>query len=422
MKTVFLGLTREHIFEIARKYDTPLFIYNEAILKNSAQQVLHFPNEFGITVRYAMKALPTRRILTIFNDLGLHIDASSYYEVLRAKAAGITVDKIQLTAQEWPVDAELKLFLNEGGLINVCSLQQLEIIGRICQENFSLKKNISIRINPGVGSGSMKRVNVGGSEASFGIWHESLNEVKRIALKYHLVIDRLHTHIGSGTDPEVWKDVAKLSLHLVKEFSEVHTLNLGGGFKVARVSAEKETDILACGKVIKEEFRSFYKETGRKLHLEIEPGTFLVANAGMVISKVIDVKATDSYSFIIVNSGMTEVTRPTFYGAPHPLTLVSQDEKRSEEKEYIVVGHCCESGDIWTVEVHNPEMLKPRHFPEAKVGDLMVIGGAGAYCSGMSLKNYNSFPEAAEVLLRKDGTIELIRRREKVEEIFRNEL
>ena len=151
----------------------------------------------------------------------------------------------------------------------------------------------------------MKRVNVGGSEASFGIWYEFLEEVKRIALKYNLVINRLHTHIGSGTDPEIWKNVAMLSLNFVKEFPEVHILNLGGGFKVARISGEKATDIRVCGEAIKEEFRCFYNETGRKLALEIEPGTFLVANAGAVISKVIDVKATDKYSFIVVNSGMT---------------------------------------------------------------------------------------------------------------------
>jgi len=422
MDNIIKELKQEQIVEIVQKYDTPLFLYSEEIVERSAKEVLDFPHEFGLTVRYAMKALPTKRILTIFNNVGLHIDASSYYEVLRAKAAGIPPTKIQLTAQEWPDDPQLLSFLSEGGLINACSLHQLERIGKLVEKNNSLNNTISIRINPGIGSGSMNRVNVGGSAASFGIWHESLNKIKIIASKYNLAINRLHTHIGSGSDPEIWKNVAKISLQLVEAFPKVHTLNLGGGFKVARISSEKATNIQECGKVIQEEFKQFYTKTGRKLYLEIEPGTFLVANAGILISKVIDIKSTDTYSFIIVNSGMTEVTRPTLYGAQHPLTLIPQTTEPRQEKEYIVCGHCCESGDIWTPQPHNPENVMPRIFPQAKIGDFMIIGGIGAYCSGMSLKNYNSFPEAPEVLLRKDKTIELIRKKAKIEEIYRNEI
>ena len=128
--------------------------------------------------------------------------------------------------------------------------------------------------------------NVGGPSSSFGIWHEQKDQVKAMCAKYGLKVIRIHTHIGSGSDPVVWQSVTGLSLGLVEEFPEAVALNLGGGYKVGRMSYEASTDLLKVGAPVKKEFEDFAARTGRKLKLEIEPGTFLVANAGTLLCSV----------------------------------------------------------------------------------------------------------------------------------------
>jgi len=235
----------------------------------------------------------------------------------------------------------------------------------------------------------------------------------------------VHTHIGSGSDPEVWLRVAGMSLAFVERFPSATTLDLGGGFKVARMAHEKGTDLQVVGAPVKQLFENFAARTGRRIHLEIEPGTFLLANCGALLATVQD--ATDTgpqgYRFIKLDTGMTELCRPSLYGAQHPMVVVPRVPSRPfGEGAYIAVGHCCESGDMLTPKAGEPEALEPRRMGEAHIGDWLVIEGSGAYASAMSTINYNSFPQAAEVLLSEDGTPQLIRRRQTLEQIVQNEI
>jgi len=411
--------SEDQIREIVKEFGTPVYVYSQKLFEEQARKALAFPNEYGLTVRYAMKANPNSNILRIFDRSGLHIDASSEYEVKRAISAGIAPEKIMLTSQKIPDNLQKTL---EGGVLyNACSLEQLENYG-----SCFFGANVSMRINPGLGSGGTKRTNTGGPASSFGIWHEDFDEAAEIADIYDLNIQRVHTHIGSGSDPEVWKKVALMSLDFVKRFidlgNRVDTLNLGGGYKVGRMSYEKSTDLPECGMPVRRAFIDFAQKIGKKLKLEIEPGTFLVANAGAVISEIIDVKSTPEYNFIITDTGMTEVTRPSLYGAQHPITVIPEMPTGRFER-YIVSGKCCESGDILTPVPGDSEALQSRVLVEAGiVGDLVVIGGAGAYCAGMSTKNYNSYPEAAEVLIDNNGKTRLIRKRQTLEQITQNEI
>lgn len=186
---------------------------------------------------------------------------------------------------------------------------------------------------------------------------------------------------------------------------------------------EVSTDLQAAGRPIVEEFERFAREQGRKLLLEIEPGTFFAANAGAVVCTAIDVVDTGptGYAFIKVDSGMTEVLRPSLYGAQHPIAVVPAQPGERGQRDYLVVGHCCESGDVLTPEPGNPEGLKTRTLTEARIGDAVVIGGSGAYCAGMAAKNYNSFPEAPEVLLDKQGRFHLLRQRQTLDQVLANE-
>lgn len=410
-------LSAEQVSALAAAHGTPLFVYSEAELLKRAKQALAFPNTHGITVRYAMKALPTAAILRLFDAQGIHIDASSGYEAERAMRAGIAPGHIQLTAQEMP--ANLADLLEQGVLFNACSLRQLKRFGELRPG-----QEVSVRINPGLGSGHSQRTNVGGPSSSFGIWHEHLDEVLATAAKHGVRITGMHTHIGSGSDPETWVHCAQLGFGIAARLPEVIRLSLGGGYKIARMPDETPADLAVIGARVLPEFERFEREHGRALHLEIEPGTFLVANAGAIISTVIDVVDTGSegMNFIKLDTGMSDILRPSMYGAQHPITIFPAGGAARSEARCMVVGHCCESGDILTPERGNPEALAPRAMPLPEAGDLAVIDGAGAYCASMAARNYNSFPESAEILLGTDGQAKLIRKRQTMEQFLVNEL
>ena len=397
---------------------TPAYVYDERTLTTQAAKALAFPNAFGLTARYAMKASPNAAILRIFDKAGLHFDASSGWECERAIRAGVAPNKISLSTQEMPSKADF-LRLHAAGInFNACSLSQLETFGALCPG-----KEVGVRFNPGVGSGGTSKTNVGGPSASFGIWHESIPTVREIAAKYGLRIIRIHTHIGSGSDPLVWQNTADLSLHMVRQFPEATTLNLGGGYKVARMDYEKGTDLAKIGQPILDKFNALQAETGRSIHIEIEPGTFLLANSCSLVTTIQDVVNTGEkgYNFLKLDAGMTEILRPALYAAQHPIIVV-RAKQTSETVPYVVVGHCCESGDLLTPSPENSGELAPRELTKAEIGDLCVVEGAGAYCSALSAKNYNSFPEAAEVLLRENGDLVVIRKRQTLEQILQNEI
>ncbi|MFQ3225096.1 MAG: diaminopimelate decarboxylase [Lentimonas sp.] len=401
---------------IADGFGSPVYVYDMATLKANAAAVLAFPNAFGLTARYAMKASPNAAILKIFNEAGLHIDASSGNEVRRAIAAGVPAANISLSTQELPSDfAEL---YELGIEINACSLGQLERFGQACPG-----RTIGVRFNPGAGSGGNNRTNVGGPASSFGVWHEWIDQVQAIVAKCDLKVIRIHTHIGSGSDPSVWQKISSMSLDLVRQFPDVVALNLGGGYKVARMENEVGTDLQECGAPVAEKFREFAQETGREIRLEIEPGTYLLANTCSVLSIVQDIVSTgaDGYEFLKLNTGMTEILRPSIYGAQHPIYIL-QAEAAAKTCDYTIAGHCCESGDILTPAPGDPELLATRTLPVCTIGDLCVIDGAGAYCAAMSTKHYNSYPEAAEIMLDEDHVPHVIRKRQTLEDIWANEV
>ena len=366
-----------------------------------------------------MKSNPNSNILRIFNRKGIEIDASSGFEAQRAMRAEINPRSILLTSQQIPGDLEELVTL--GVDYNACSLHQLENYGKLFPGS-----EVSVRINVGMGSGHSNRTNTGGPGSSFGIWHEDIPKVFSLADKYGLRIARVHSHVGSGSDPEVWKKVSIMNLDVVERFEKeghrIHTLNLGGGYKVGRMLGEKSTDLQECGTPVKDAFEDYQQKTGHALNLEIEPGTFLVANAGAVIARAVDLKQTSDYSFILTDSGMTEVTRPSLYGAQHPISSVPIGGPRKTVGSYVVSGHCCESGDILTPAEGDPEAISTRRLTRTEIGDLIVVGGAGAYCSAMSTKNYNSYPEAAEVLIDRTDKAHLIRRRQTEKQMTQNEI
>lgn len=324
--------------------------------------------------------------------------------------------QLHLSSQELP-DFFPEL-VRAGMSVNACSLSQLSQFGAAFPG-----AEVGLRFNPGLGSGGTGKTNVGGPDSSFGIWHELVPQVQQIVAQYKLRVVRIHTHIGSGSDPLVWQRVSGMSIDLCRAFPSVTTLNLGGGYKVARMSYEKGTDLALIGAPVRDAFLAFAAQTGRKLHLMIEPGTFLLANSCSLVSRVQDTAQTPSRSFLKLDAGMTEVLRPSLYGAQHPLVVVKRAgcAPSGQTRRYVVVGHCCESGDLLTPAPGEPETIAERELAEADIGDYFVVEGSGAYCAGMATKNYNSFPEAAEVMRDTKGGLHLIRAKQTLEQITANE-
>jgi len=406
-------LTAAKAAEVRERFGTPCYVYDHAALERTARRLLALKAPYGFTLRYAMKANPSRSILTLFRDLGVDIDASSDWEVERALRAGFAPGRIQLSSQM--PSTRLAEHIARGVRLNACSLHQLDAIGRAAPGH-----TVAVRLNPGLGSGSTKRTNTGGPASSFGIWHEHLGELKALAARHRLTLRTVHTHIGSGTDPAVWQRATRMTLDLAAQLPDVAVVNLGGGFKVGRMPEEPSADMDAVAAHVWRELEAFRERDGRSLHLEIEPGTFLVAQAGAVVATCIDVVDTgkDGYVFAKLDTGMTEVTRPSLYGAQHPIDVMAGGR---ETASVVFVGPCCESGDILTPAPGDPEGLAPRWVPRPQVGDVVIVGGAGAYCAAMSTINYNSYPQAPEVMLEADGTLRLIRERQRFEQMLENE-
>jgi diaminopimelate decarboxylase len=406
-------LTAELAAQVRERFGTPCYVYDRAALEATARAAMAFPAPFGFTLRYAMKANPSRGILRVFRALGLHIDASSDFEVERAIAAGFAPAEIQLTSQM--PSGRLAEHVRRGVLFNACSLHQLEAFGQVAPGS-----EVSVRMNPGLGTGSTKRTNTGGPASSFGIWYEYLDEVKAVAERHRLRITRLHSHVGSGTDSDVWKRCTRMTLELAAKLPEVRVVNLGGGFKVGRMPEEPTVDLGDVGAHGRAELLAFHARDGRGLGLEIEPGTYLVARAGAVVASCIDVVDTgrEGFLFAKLDTGMTEVTRPSLYGAQHPIDVLAQGR---DAAAVVFVGPCCESGDILTPAPGDPEALGPRWVPRPRIGDLVVVSGAGAYCAAMSTINYNSYPRAPEVMLEPDGTLRLLRRRQEPADVWADE-
>jgi diaminopimelate decarboxylase len=388
-KTNFLS--NEQARALAKEYGTPLFVYSRGKLSEQAQIMLSVSAPFGLQVYYAMKANPNPEILKLFKAAGIGIDASSGYEAEQAIAIGYNPAQIMLTSQQ--LAHNLADLVKKGVQFNATSLRQLEEYGKLFPGT-----ELSVRINPGIGSGHSVKVNVGGPTSSFGIWHEYIPHVHELLKKYNLSLKRMHTHIGSGSDPVIWQEAARISLELIKNFPEAEIINLGGGFKVARVPEEHGADMTEIGQIIARELTHFAETDGRKLKLEIEPGHFMVGNTGILIASIDDIVDTgeDGYTFIKLNTGMNDFMRPAMYGSQHPIAVVTENP---EIQDYIVVGHNCESADLLTPAPGDPEVLMPRTLHKAEVGDLVLIGGVGGYSASMSATGYNGFPSAKEIFI-----------------------
>jgi len=432
MKTLnhFSSIGTDIIAKTANKYGTPVYIYDEALILERCRECIEMPQAYGLIVRYAMKANSNRTLLKIITNAGLHLDASSLNEVKRANLAGVPYDSIMLTTQEVHSSderKELEELLKNGLRYNACSLHQLELIGDFASGN---NIEVGIRIHPGIGSGESATRNTGDDYSCFGIHLSDLEQAHVFASKKGLVFRHIHVHIGSGADTKIWRQNIDLLLGIIeKNFPDADTVCFGGGLKEARMPGEHAADVPLLGSYAKMQIEDFFNRTGRKLKMEIEPGTYIVANAGYAITRLVDKKKTARSNFIITDGGMEVNARPLLYGSKHPFYIISEDGARIISSEFdeakhdfeaVVAGKCCESGDCQTLDMDGHAIT--RAMVEPHIGDLVVIGGVGGYCSSMAPFNYNSHLQSPEILYTSSGKLELIRKKQTFEQMLENEL
>ena len=426
----FSTITSDVVIRAADEFGTPVYVYDENLILERCRNCLNMPNAYGLTVRYAMKANSNRVLLQLICGVGLHLDASSLNEAIRANLAGIPYEKIMLTTQE-VYDGEdlgrLKELLLRGLKYNICSIRQLNQIS-----DFASANGISpgIRVHPGIGSGESATRNTGDDYACFGVHLTDVEDALDLASKKGVKFKHIHEHIGSGADSEMWRMNIDLELSIIeKYFPDAETVCFGGGLKEARMPDEVAADIEKLGSYAKKEIKEFFNKTGRKLEMEIEPGTYIVANSGYAVTRVLDKKQTSRSNFIIIDGGMEINSRPLLYGSRHPLYIAAKDGSATISSEFldiqgdysaVIAGKCCESGDCQTLAPEGHSI--PRAMSEPEIGDIAVIGGTGAYCASMSPFNYNSHTQAPEVLYTADGCLRLIRRRQTLEQILENEM
>ena len=418
--------------KVADTFGTPVYVYDEGVIREKCRECLEMPSAYGLTVRYAMKANSNRALLRLITGAGLRLDASSLNEAARAHLAGTPYGDIMLTTQEvyeGEARAMLEELLRKGLNYNVCSLRQLRLIA-----DFAAANGIDpgIRVHPGIGSGESSTRNTGDDYACFGIHLSDVEEALDFAAKKGLRFRHIHEHIGSGGDSDMWRRNIDLELSIIeKYFPDAQSVCFGGGLKEARMPGEEPADIALLGGYARDQVEGFYKRTGRKLKVEIEPGTYIVANSGFAVTRVIDKKSTSRSNFIIIDGGMEINSRPLLYGSKHPVYIISGDGASVLSSEFrsgggaggfeaVVAGKCCESGDCQTL--HPDGHSTPRAMAEPEIGDIAVVGGVGAYCSSMAPFNYNSHTQAPEVLFTIGGGLELIRRRQTLEQVLENEV
>lgn len=258
-------------------------------------------------------------------------------------------------------------------------------------------------------AGGNYKISTGHSNSKFGISVYQLPQIMQLAEHYKIVINGLHIHTGSEiTETEVFLKMAEILFGIARDFPALKFIDFGGGFKVAYKEGDMVTNVYDLGLKLSKAFTEFYQSYGRKLELWVEPGKYIVSEAGYLFVKTNVVKPTPSLTFVGVNSGLNHLIRPMMYDAYHEIVNVTNPT--GSPKMYTVVGNICETDTLGS----------DRKLNEVREGDLLAIKNAGAYGYSMS-SNYNSRLKPAEVMII-NGEAKLIRRRDTFEDLLRGQI
>ena len=401
-------LNKAQLQEIIKKYPTPFHIYDEQAIR---QNIRNLQKAFAWAPRFreqfAVKALPNPRIIEILHEEGAGTDCSSLPELLLSDISGVKGEEIILTSNDTPAN-EFQKAIELGAIINLDDISHLDFL----EKNAGLPKILCFRYNPGdlvEGNDIIGKP----TEAKYGLTHDQLIEGYRRAKEKGVKRFGLHTMVASNERrTEAFLLTAKLMFTLACELKEklaieVEFVNLGGGFGIPYRPEEEPLNLIEIGEGIHKLYQEMMLPAGLdKVAIMTESGRAITGPAGWLVSTAIHEKKTYK-DYIGLDSCMANLMRPAMYGAYHHITITGK-ENAPLDHTYDITGSLCENNDKFAVD---------RKLPKIDIGDLVIIHDTGAHGSAMGF-NYNGKLWCAELLLRTDGSIELIRRAQTIEDYF----
>lgn len=395
--------------DLTKRFGTPLYLYSYHTLIDHFMKLKNAFASVKPLICYSVKANSNLAILKALVDKGAGLDIVSGGELFRALQVGCPAEKI-VYASVGKTDKEIEEAIKKGILFfNVESLSELENINRIAKRLNKITQ-VAIRINPDVEAKTHKFISTGKISNKFGIDLDSAYRILLLRESFSQIkIFGLHIHIGSqitesGPFVAAIKKITDFIQRLKKEGIALEYFNIGGGLGIIYNREIPQTAQKYAQKIL-----PYLKKTGLKIILE--PGRFIVGNAGILVTKVLYLKTTPQKKFVIVDAGMNDLIRPALYDAYHqilPLRVRGYELRATEKVD--IVGPICESADFFA---------KGRRIPKVKEGDYLAIMGAGAYGFSMA-SNYNSRMHPEEVMVVKDEVF-VIRKRQTYDDLIRRE-
>lgn len=398
--------------ELAETFGTPLYVYNENVLRQRCRDLMNLSKHPGFGVNYSVKANANPTLLRIVREEGLVVDAMSPGELYMDELAGFTPKEILYISNN-NSEAELKNAVARGLLISVDSLSQLDLLGRLNPGG-----KVMVRFNPGIGAGHHAKVVTAGKNTKFGVTPDKLDKVFALLEKHDLTLAGINQHIGSlFMEPEGYLNAAEVLLHLADRLPDhrlqkLEVIDFGGGFGIPYHKYENQPrlDMADLGSRLHALISGWAAKSGYAGRFLVEPGRYVVAECSVLLGSVFAAKNNGDRRYVGTNLGFNVLVRPAMYDSFHDVEIYGETPGETrEDMVQTIVGNICESGDI---------LAKERNLPVMREGDVLGILDAGAYGFTMG-SNYNQRRRPAEVLIQSDGTAKLIRRRETLEDLAR---
>ena len=408
-------LNADNLLRLPAEFGCPVWVYDAQIVREKIAALHQFD-----VVRFAQKACSNIHILRLMREQGVKVDSVSLGEIERALVAGFDPkadsDAIVFTA-DLIDDATLARVHELQIPVNAGSVDMLEQLGQV-----SPGHRVWLRVNPGFGHGHSQKTNTGGENSKHGIWYADMPAALEVLQRYNLKLVGIHMHIGSGVDYGHLEQVCGAMVRQVIDFGQdLEAISAGGGLSIPYREGEEAIDTDHYYGLWSAARDRIAAHLGHAVKLEIEPGRFLVAEAGVLVAQVRSVKEMGSRHFVLIDAGFNDLMRPSMYGSYHHITALAADGRdlvNAPRIETVVAVPLCESGDVFTQQEGGK--VETRSLPEVKPGDYLVLHDTGAYGASMS-SNYNSRPLLPEVLFD-NGVARLIRRRQTIQELLALEL
>ena len=399
-----------NIFDLIKQYGSPLYVYNETILRTRCKEMKNLVKYKNFVPHYSIKANTNIHLLKIVHEEGLHADVMSPGEIFLALESGFKAEDLFFIPNN-VVEEDMMYAIKHGVMTSVDSLSQLEMYGKLNPGG-----KVAIRFNPGVGAGHHEKVITGGKKTKFGVNPEYIPEVKKILETYNLTLAGINQHIGSlFMDGAPYIESLGSILSIAKQFDDLEFIDLGGGFGIPyhKQDGEARLDIAALGAALDPVLANFAEEYGKEIQFQIEPGRYIPCESCALVGTVTATKTNADHDYVGCDIGFNALQRPIMYDSHHDIEVYSMDAKDNTIGPLTVVGNICESGDI---------LAKDRILPTSTAkGDLIAMMDAGAY--GYSMAScYNQRFRPAEVLIGATGTVTQIRKRDTFEDLIRNML